>query len=125
MKQLKFLFVLAFATMLSLSCNNDDDSNSDTNDPDLVGTWSYFEVMDDEDFGATVTFNADKSGIIVTEFTYEGETDSETENFTWSSNANKLTLIFSDDTEVVTYSISGNKLTITDDTNTVTVFTKE
>lgn len=125
MKQLKFLLVLVFATILSVSCNNDDDSNSDATDSALIGSWEYSEVFDGEEFLAVVTFNANNSGTTYTEYTFEGETESETDNFTWSTNGNKLSISDSEGTEVVIYSITGNKLSITDDTNTVTVFTKQ
>ncbi len=125
MKYVKFLFALVFATMLAVSCNSDDDSNSDVYDPALLGTWKLTETFEGEVLVITVTFNANKTGISVYNNTFGGETETETDNFTWSTNANKLTITMSGETEVLTYAISGNKLNITDSSNDVSVFTKQ
>ncbi len=125
MKHIKYVLVLVFATMLAVSCNSDDDSNSDVNDPALLGTWGLTETFEGEELVLRVTFNANKTGISVYQYTFEGETETETDNFTWSTNGNKLSISSSGDTEVLTYSIVGNKLTITDSSNEVSVFTKQ
>ncbi len=59
------------------------------------------------------SFNENLSGTIVSVLSFEGETQTETQNFTWSTADNKLTLIIDGDTEVNTYSISRDKLTLT------------
>ncbi|MFO7719085.1 MAG: lipocalin family protein [Gillisia sp.] len=127
MKNFKYLFVLFFAVMLSVSCNSDDDSSRDLNDSALVGTWGITEIDEalDIEIEVLITFNANNSGRIVSSVTFEGETETETENFTWSTSGNKLTITSSGETEVVTYSINGNELTITDLDGEVVVFTKQ
>tara|TARA_R100000935_G_scaffold13495_3_gene27080 strand:- start:1141 stop:1518 length:378 start_codon:yes stop_codon:yes gene_type:complete len=125
MKNIKYVLVLVFATIQAISCNSDDDSNSDVNDSALLGTWELTETFEGEELVVRVTFNANKTGISIYEYTFEGDTETETDNFTWSTNGNKLSITSSGETEVLTYSISGNKLTITDSFNDVSVFTKQ
>jgi len=123
MKNIKYLFVMVFAMLLSVSCNSDDDG-SDSGTNALVGTWRVNESDEGFDITVTATFNANNSGTLVMVTTFAGETETETENFTWSTSGNKLTLTGSGETDIVTYSISGNKLTITDEDGFVSVFTK-
>ncbi len=122
MKNIKYLIVMVFAVLLSVSCSSDDDSGSTHA---LVGTWGVTEIVEGMELKVRVTFNANNSGTSVLTFTFEGETETETENFTWSTSGNKLTMSISGESEVVTYSINGNKLTITDQDNEVVVFTKQ
>lgn len=124
MKNFKYLFVMFFAVMLSVSCSSDDDSGSDINDSALVGTWGITEVFEDEEFTALITFNANNSGRLVISSTFEGETETETENFTWSTSGNRLTISGGGETTISTYAINGNELTITDLDGEV-VFTKQ
>ena len=114
-----------FAVMLSVSCSSDDDSESDLNDSALVGTWGITEIVEDEEFTALITFNANNSGRLVISWTFEGETETETENFTWSTSGNRLTFSSGGETTISTYSISGNNLTINDLDGEVVVFTKQ
>ena len=124
MKYIKYLLVMIFAVMVSVSCSSDDDSTSDSNA--LVGTWGLTAMDEGDELKATFIFNANKTGSLLTELTYQGMTDSYTENFTWATSGNKLTLTSSNsDPEILTYSISGNKLSITDDTGETIVFTKQ
>lgn len=123
---MKYLIVMVFAMLISVSCSNDDDSSSDVNDSALVGTWGATELDEGFELIVTVTFNANQTGSAVTKITFEGETETENDTFTWSTSGNKLTVTSSGETpEIVTYSISGNKLSITDDEGFVTVLTKQ
>lgn len=124
MKNIKYLFVMVFAMLLSVSCNSDDDSSSDPGTNALVGTWGITEIVDGDEIKVTATFNVNNSGTMVIVTTIDGETETETENFTWSTSGNKLILTGGGETDIVTYSISGNKLTLTDEDGFVTVLTK-
>lgn len=126
MKHIKYLLVFVFAATLSLSCNNDDDNSSNPNDSALVGTWGATESEEGMEFSVRVTFNANGIGTLVSEATFEGETFTDTDSFTWSTNGNKLTINISGEaSETGTYAISGNRLTITDTDGEVTVLTKQ
>lgn len=125
MKKITYLIVLSLALMLTGSCSSDDDAGSDVNDSALVGSWGATESEDGATLHVTVTFNANQSGRSVIVTTFGGETETETENFSWSTNGNKLTVESSSEgTEVLTYSISGNRLTLTDSEGFSTVLTK-
>jgi hypothetical protein len=115
---------MIFAVMLSVSCNSDDDSGSDSSTNALVGTWRFTEIDEGTELKVTATVNANNSGTLVTATTFGGETETETDNFTWSTSGNKLTIVSSGVSEILTYSISGNKLTLTDQDNEVSIFTK-
>jgi len=122
MKSIKYLFVMVFVALLSVSCNSDDDSG---NTNALVGTWRVTEIVDGEEIKVTATFNANNSGTMVIVSTFEGETETETDNFTWSTSGNKLTVTTSSgEPEISTYTINGNKLTITDEDGFTLVLTK-
>jgi hypothetical protein len=125
MKYIKYLFVMVFAVMLSVSCNSDDDSSSVVNDPALVGTWETTGAEEGFEIEVDVTFKANNTGTTTVSTTFEGETFSESDNFTWSTNGNKLTIVSGGETDVITYSISGNELTTTDESGDVVVFTKQ
>ena len=120
MKKVKYLLIMFVAVMVSVSCNNDDDDSFDDNfddsygDSALVGIWEQGEIEDGVLIKETVTFNENLSGTIVSSETFEGTTTiTESENFTWSTEGNKLRLIFGVETEVLKYSISGDNLTVT------------
>jgi len=123
MKNLKYVMIMFLALTMSVACSSDDDHDS-TKDP-LVGTWSVSESQEGLEISITATFNANFTGKLVTFFAFGGESESETENFTWSTNGNKLTLVIDGETQVATYSISGNKLTITDDEGEILILTRE
>ena len=108
---------------LSVACSDDDEK--DGGNSSLIGSWEVSESEDGIELNITATFNKNLSGTIVYAFTVEGETETETENFTWSTDGNKLTLVISGETEVSTYSISGDKLTITDSEGFSTVLTRK
>ena len=125
MKSIKYLVVMTFAVLLSVSCNSDDDAATNDNDQALVGTWEATEVDEDIEFHTNVTFNANQTGTLVLETTFGGETETETHAFTWSTSGNQLTMkVNGQSPETSTYSISGNKLTISDEDGVVTVLTK-
>ena len=125
MKNFKYLFVMFFAVMLSVSCNSDDDNSSDLNDSALLGTWGITEIVEDIEIMWMVTFNANNSGTSVLTLTSEGDTETETDDFTWSTSGNKLTITSSGESDVVTYVIVGNKLTMTYLDGEKVVFTKQ
>lgn len=129
MKKIMYLFVMFAAVMVSVSCNNDDDEGFDDNfddnfgDSALFGTWVLTEFEDGETFTETVTFNENLSGTLVSTETFEGETESVSESFTWSTDGNKLRLIIGGETEILKYSISGDNLTVTtEDGETITFY---
>jgi len=127
MKTIKYLFILFVAVMVSVSCNNDDDDDYDDDygDNALVGIWGLMESDDGVAISVTVTFNENLSGTIVTSETFDGETESEFESFTWSTDGNKLRLKLDGETEKLTYSISGDTLTVTDEDGETTVLTRQ
>jgi hypothetical protein len=100
------------------SCNDEE-----TIDP-LIGVWELSEVEDGITMTITLTFNADKTGSVKVMIMIEGISESETENFTYNTDSNILTMTMDGESSEVTYSISGNKLTITEDGETL-VFTKK
>ena len=122
MKNIKYLFVLIFAVALSVSCSSDDDSSS--NSSDLVGSWETTDVQEGIDYNITATFNVNNSGNLTSVSTFDGFTKTESDDFTWSTDRNKLTINSDGETDVLTYSISGNKLTMTDQGGTY-IFTKQ
>jgi hypothetical protein len=127
MKKFKYLFIMFVAVMVSVSCSNDDDDNYDDSNGDnaLVGTWGFTESEDGVAISVTVTLNENLSGTLVTSETFEGETISENESLTWSTDGNKLRLIIDGETDKLTYSISGDTLTVTDEDGETTVLTRQ
>lgn len=120
MKKVKFLLIFIMIAMVSVSCKKDDDDDVNP----IVGTWEFTETLDGETISLEVTFKENLSGILLTEVIYDGQTFPESDNFTWSTNGNKLTIVMNGETDTSTYSISGNKLTISDGGDTF-VFTKK
>ncbi len=121
MKKVKFLLIFIMIAVVSFSCKKDDDDDVNP----IVGTWEITETLDGDTISLEVTFKDDLSGTLLTEVIYDGQTFSESDNFTWSTNGNKLTIVMYGETDISTYAISGNKLTITDDNGDATVFTKK
>ena len=109
MKKIKYLLIMAVAVMVSVSCSNDDDNDVNP----LVGSWGFTELEGVEEYSLTVTVNENLTGNIGVVETFDGETETFNQSFTWSTDGNKLTLIIDGETDISTYSISGNKLTIT------------
>jgi len=117
MKDIKYLFVMFFAVMLSVSCSKDD-SSSDSSA--LVGSWETTNIQEGIEYNITITFNANNSGTTIMTSTFDGFTKTESDAFTWSTDGNKLTI----NSDVGTYSISGNKLTMNSEGEEM-VFTKQ
>jgi len=124
MKNFNYLLVMILSVTVSVSCSNDydDDNFNDNisysaNDDNiytraLVGTWEGAELEVDVRIIKTVTFNEDLSGWLISSETFEGETVSEYQSFTWSIDENKLIFTFErEETEIFRYSIRGPELT--------------
>lgn len=113
MKKIGIILLLIMVTLIS--CNKDDDEN--VVNP-LIGTWENTVTYTEENLimKQVVTFNTNNTGLWTVTGTFQGGTPMiETNNFTWNSNGNKLTIIIDNETEaeVGTYTISGNKLSMT------------
>lgn len=113
---------MIFAVALSVSCSSDDDSSS--NSSDLVGIWETSDMQESIEYSITVTFNVNNSGNILMVSSLDGFTKTESNDFTWSTDGNKLTINSDGEADVSTYSISGNKLTINSEGEEL-VFTKQ
>lgn len=109
MKNLKYLLLLCMTISLTVSCSSDDDNNDapDSVHP-LVGTWESSFSEDGISVSIEVTFNANNTGVMTSSATFNGFTESESENFTWSTDGNKLYMF----DEEATYFINGDVLTI-------------
>jgi len=120
MKELiKLSLVLFFILpILITSCDKDEDLS------ELVGTWEYTEIEQGFALSVSITFNSDNTGKTLLTMTFEGETETESGNFTWSTEGDILSVTEDGETTSVKYSISGNKLTITED-GEVMVFTRK
>lgn len=116
---IKLLLVLFFALpVLITSCDKDEDLS------ELVGTWEYSVIEQGFSLSISITFNSDNTGKTLISTTFEGETESESGNFTWSTADDILSVTQDGETTSVKYSISGNKLTITEDGEDM-VFTRK
>lgn len=122
MKNFKYILIIFVTLSVSVSsCTDDDD---DLGNP-IVGTWSLSEADGDFEVGIIATFKENGSGTLTATVTLFGETVSETDSFTWSTDGDQLTMTMDGETEVSTYSISGDTLTITDDEGFVTQLTRD
>ena len=122
MKSFKYVLIMFVALSVSLtSCTDDDD---DMGNP-ILGTWSLSEAEGEFEVGISATFKENGSGTLTATVSLFGETQSETDSFTWSTKGDQLTMTMDGETEVSTYSISGDTLTITDDEGFVTQLTRE
>ncbi|WP_340113569.1 lipocalin family protein [Maribellus mangrovi] len=115
------LAILALILVCAVSCSKDDDA--DKVDP-IVGTWENILSFEGFSMTTTMTFKADHSGTSKIVMVIAGETESESVNFTYSTNGSALTLTEGEESTVLTYSISGNKLTLTEDGEEI-VFTRK
>ena len=75
------------------------------------------------EYSVLVTFKENGTGTIVAVETFDGESETDSDTFTWGTDGNKLTLVIEGDEETTTYVILGNKLTITTESG-ISVFTK-
>ena len=73
----------------------------------------------------SIIFKSDNTDTMSVTMTFEGETDTESGNFTWSADGDTLTISEDGETESLKYSISGNKLTITPDGEDSMVLTRK
>jgi hypothetical protein len=117
-KLIKLSLLLCFVLpILITSCDKDELS-------DLVGTWEYSDTEQGVTLSISITFNSDNTGKMLLTMTFAGETETESGNFTWSTEGDILSITTEDETTSVKYSISGNKLTITEDGEDM-VFTRK
>ena len=116
---IKLSFVLFFALpILITSCDKDEELSG------LVGTWEYSDSEEGVSLSVSITFNSDNTGKMLLTMTYDGDTETESGNFTWSTDGDILSITEDGETTSVKYSISGNKLTITEDGEDM-VFTRK
>lgn len=104
------------ALTMSVSCADDD---GDMDKDPLVGTWEMSESDSGFEFSVVFTFKSNASGTMTALVSFQGEQETTSESFTWSTDGNKLTLVMDGETNTGTYSISGDKLTISDDEETM------
>ena len=122
MKKIKNLLLVFTLVLAVASCDSDDDGGFDN---ELLGTWEAVESEEGMEIGITAKFNSNETGELATKLSLGGQVmSSETFDFTWSTEGNKLTMTMDGDTDVSTYSISVDKLTITDSDGESFVLTK-
>lgn len=113
MKKISFvgMLVMIFVLTSIISCDKED-----AVDP-IVGTWEYF--LSEEGYTETITFtfNLDNTGSLSARYVEDGETETESYNFTYSANATKLNITGLGDMDEFSYTIFGNKLTLTFDSD--------
>ena len=91
----KILYI--FLSLIILSCGKDDETAKiELTDP-IIGVWLSEGTTEDEGvvytYKFTLTFNSDKTGSADQIISYEGETDSETELFTWENKSSDFKAI--------------------------------
>jgi uncharacterized lipoprotein NlpE involved in copper resistance len=123
MRNFKYLAVLFVALSVGISCTDDDDDGMVGNP--ILGSWSLTEAEGEFEFSILATFEENGTGILTATVSIAGESQSESDNFTWSTDADQLTMTMNGETEVSTYSISGDTLSITDDEGLVTELKRE
>ena len=108
--------LLVFSFLFTIGCG-DDEATDETNP--LVGVWNMTSVVIESE--GTTTLDASDEFSIVLIFNEDGtfsnqgvmEGESHSENGTWSTSGNKLTVITEDvqegtETEIWDYTVSGN-----------------
>ena len=116
---IKLSLVLFFALpVLTTSCDKDEELS------ELVGTWEYSESAYGFTLTTSITFNSNKTGKMLMISSFNGENETLSSNFTWSTQGDILSTTAEGETISVKYSISGNKLTITDD-DEISIFTRK
>ena len=107
---MKRLFLLSIVFALFSCSSGDDDNNSNSTNPDLVGTW-YTTITDDGSTAEqTLILQSDGTGS-VSNLWDDGETYYS--EFTWSSTATKITMSnIDDEEEIVDYELSNNNNTL-------------
>ena len=113
--------LLVFSFLFTIGCEDDDATTSDT----LVGVWNMTSIAVVYD-GATTTIDASNDYSIVIIFNEDGtfsnqgvmEGESHSENGTWSTQGDKLTVITEDvqegtETEIWDYTVSESSFSFT------------
>lgn len=118
---MKYLLIMIMAVMMSVSCSDDDDDDVNP----LVGTWAISESIEGVEISLSATFKSDFTGTMASSIAFDGNTETESSSFTWSTSGNKLTMEIDGETETATFLILGNKLTITDEEGLITILTKQ
>ena len=108
MKKIKYLSILILVLVMSVSCSDD----SDGFDHPLIGKWVRAEISEDIKFDYEIIFSDDLTGTKTVTQTADGKSDSEIENFTWSTKGDILTMTGGEEPEILTYSILGIKLSV-------------
>jgi hypothetical protein len=121
MKNFKYLLIMFVGLSFAVSCTDDDGGMEKDS---LIGTWGLTESESGLEYEITVNFKANATGTILAVISFQGESETTSESFNWSTEGNKLTMEMDGEAEVATYSISGDKLTIIDDEDT-TVLTRQ
>ena len=122
---MKKLFLLSIVFALFSCSSGDDNNNSNSTNPDLVGTWSATISDDGSTAEQTLTLQSDGTGFVSNRWS-DGDTfDSE---LVWSATATVLTIntLIDDETDVLDYELSNNNntLLITNDENETYTFTR-
>ena len=86
-----------FLSLIILSCGKDDETAKvELTDP-IIGVWLSEGTLEEEGvvytYKFTFTFNSDKTGSADQIISFEGETDSETELFTWENKSSDFKAI--------------------------------
>lgn len=113
MKIYKFLTIMVITIMSGLtvtSCSSDDDEPKAVS---IVGKWQHQETYSDEDesgsISMTLTFNSDRTGSIIEDWTYESRASSHQSykmDFSWATSTD------SNGNEILKISyVSGDKVT--------------
>ena len=115
-----FIAIVYMLTVGLCSCGEDETTPNTIEDPSklLIGTWKWTDSETGDCTEQTFMFKADMTG------EESGNCPGDGYSFTWSADADKLTINIGSDPWVTTYSISGNNLTITEDGSS-TVFIKQ
>ena len=113
--------LLVFSFLFTIGCEDDEATTSDT----IVGVWNMTSIVV-VDGGQTTTIDASSDYSIVIIFNEDGtfsnqgvmEGESHSENGTWSTSGNKLTVITEDvaegqETEIWDYTVSGSSFSFT------------
>ena len=120
MKKFSFvgMVVMIFVLTSVISCDKEE-----TADP-IIGTWEY--SFSEEGYSTTITFtfNSDNTGSLFAKYVEDGETETESFNFTYSTNGSTLSITGLGDIGELPYTIADNKLTIIED-GEVLIFTKK
>ena len=114
MKSYRFLLIvfLTLVLIVAASCEKDDDEVVDNI---IVGTREHVTSMEGFSMTLTMTFNANLTGTSKMVIVIGEVTESESTNFTYSTNESTLILTEGGETVRLKYFISGNKLTLIED----------